>query len=146
MLRKSAKAAPPSPESLAKVSTPHDPWVLFFLREGDDSVTAGYLATLLHLFHRQVVSSASSLALRRITAPGHHQALLGPLQGVLRVRGVGPGLVPGDVVGVDGVVPPDLGAAHLRGVVVAALVLDLHQRECRLVVVGLVQAGRCLQM
>ena len=57
------------------------------------------------------------------------------------VRGVGPGLVPGDVVGADGVVPLDLGAAHLRGVVVAALVQDLHQRECRLVVDGLVQAG-----
>ena len=57
------------------------------------------------------------------------------------VRGVGPGLVPGDVVGVDGVVPPDLGAPHLHGVVLALLVLDLHQCECRLGVDGLVQAN-----
>ena len=57
------------------------------------------------------------------------------------VRGVGPGLAHGDVVGADGVVPPDLGAPHLHGVVVALLVLDLHQRECRLGVDGLVQAN-----
>ena len=49
----------------------------------------------------------------------------------------------GDVVGADGGVHLHLGAAHLRGVVVALLVLDLHEREleCRLVVDGLVQAN-----
>ena len=41
----------------------------------------------------------------------------------------------------DGGVHLDLGAPHLHGVVVALLVLDLHQRECRLVVDGLVQAN-----
>ena len=92
MKGESAKATLPSPESLAKVSTPHDPGVLFFLREGDDSVTAGYLATSwLHLFHRQVVSSRRAPTLRGITAPGHHQVHVEPVQGHLRVRGVDPG-------------------------------------------------------
>ena len=98
-LGESAKATLPSPESLAEVSTPHDPGVLFFLLEGDDSVTAGYLATLLHPFHRQVVSSKRALALRGITAPGHHQVHVEPIQGHLRVRGVDPGRGQGDVVG-----------------------------------------------
>ena len=88
---------------------------------------------------RELLPSAGSLPL----------VIIRPFSGPSRessVRGVGPGLVPGDVVGADGVVPLDLGAAYLLGVVVAALVPDLHQRECRLVVDGLVQACRCLQM
>ena len=86
---------------------------------------------------RELLPSAGSLPL----------VIIRPFSGPSRessVRGVGPGLVPGDVVGADGVVPLDLGAAHLRGVVVAALVPDLHlvaARERRLVVDVLVQAG-----
>ena len=73
------------------VSTPHDPRVPFFLYGGDDSVMASYLATCVHLFHRQVVSSKCALTLRGITAPVHHQVHVEPIQGHLRVRGVDPG-------------------------------------------------------
>ena len=137
--KKSAKAARPSPASLVQGCLHHRILRLPFLLHGDDSAIAGYLLAPPGGQLRELLPSAGSLPL----------VIIRPFSGPSRessVRGVGPGLVPGDVVGVDGVVPPDLGAAHLRGVVVAALVQDLHQRECRLVVDGLVQAGRCLQM
>ena len=138
---KSAKATLPIPERLVQGCLHHRILWVPFLLHGDDSVMASYLRTS---------SSASFTA--RWSAPGGLLRSAGSLPLVIirpnsspsresSVRGVGPGLVPGDVAGADGGVPLDLGAAHLHGVVVALLVLDLHQRECRLGVDGLVQAN-----
>ena len=109
----------------------------FLLHGGDDSAIAGYLLAPPGGQLRELLPSAGSLPLviiRLLSSPSRESS----------VRGVGPGLVHGDVVGADDGDPLHPGVAHLLGVVVATLALDLDllaARECRLGVDGLVQAN-----
>ena len=140
--KKSAKATLPIPERLVQGCLHHRILWVPFLLHGDDSVMASYLRTS---------SSASFTA--RWSAPGGLLRSAGSLPLVIirakqapsresSVRGVGPGLVHGDVVDARDDEPLLPGVAHLVHEAVAELVLDLHAAvvEHHLGVVVLAQA------